>query len=286
MFTAIDELGNKISITNAEYGKNYYCPICQEKLIVKKKGKVKIPHFAHKPGSDCTDWGDMSEWHLNWQEKFPEDYREVVLKKDGEQHRADICIKDKNLIIEFQHSHISNEEFNRRNHFYISCGYQLIWVFDATGKIKDPNAYAIPPYLNGRVFCQNDYFTQELEWKRKQDTFRNFPEFLRKIGTGKIAIYLETQIDAYQDKNILIGIKQMNEKYITAYYTSQYIFQENFLKTNGGFVEESCRSISEILEETKKIQSEIQCETQRRNNEQQQQLANKILFGNFRRRRW
>ena len=152
MFTAIDELGNKVSIMNAEYGKTYYCPICHEKLTVKKKGKGKAPHFAHKPDSDCTDWGDMSEWHLSWQEKFPEECREVVLEKNGERHRADVCIKDMNLVIEFQHSPISNEEFSKRNCFYISCGYQLVWVFDVTGKIKDPNAYAIPLYLNGRIF--------------------------------------------------------------------------------------------------------------------------------------
>lgn len=285
MFTAIDELGNKVSIMNAEYGKTYYCPKCNEKVTVKKKGKVKAPHFAHKPGSDCTDWGDMSEWHLSWQEKFPEECREVILEKNGERHRADVCIKDMNLVIEFQHSTISNEEFNKRNCFYTSCGYRLVWVFDATGKIKDPNACIIPSFSGGLSRVQV-FLTHELEWKRKQEAFRNFPEFLRKIGPDKITVYLETQIETYKDRNILIKVQHMDGKFITAYCTSRCIFQENFLKCYGGFAEDSCCSISEILEETKAIQNKIKQQQREMQQRQANQIAKGFLFRNSKRRRF
>ena len=248
MFIAYDENGEKVSITHAEKGGSYYCPICHEKLIVKKKGEKKAAHFSHKPDSSCIDdWGDMSEWHLGWQDRFPEQYREVVLEKDGEKHRADICIEEKKLVIEF---HISCDEFNRRNRFYTDCGYRLVWVLDAAGKIKDPNQYSIPPGAGGRVHCLNDYFEQELEWKRRQSTFERF----RENNTGRIiAIYLEMQVDACTDK-ILVGVKDTDEKYIKVYTTSRYILKENFLKENGGFSDKSALSIGEIIQETKWVQ--------------------------------
>lgn len=176
---------------------------------------------------------------------------------DGEKHRADICVEEKKMVIEFQHSPISSDEFERRCLFYTSAGYQLIWVFDAAGKIKDPNAYVIPPYVNGRIYCMKDYFTQELEWKRKQNTFVDFPKILNLIGPQKIAVYFETQVDMYPNMKILIGAKSINEKYITAYYTSQYILQENFLKGNGGITSEDVLSIGEIMQETKRIQEQV-----------------------------
>ena len=51
--------------------------------MVIKRGEIKRHHFAHKSIADCdTFTHDMSKWHINWQETFPEENREVVIELD------------------------------------------------------------------------------------------------------------------------------------------------------------------------------------------------------------
>ncbi len=164
MFVAIDENKNKVSIESTEPGKHYYCPICREELIIKAKDSIAVKaHFAHKKGTDCDDFShDMSEWHLNWQNKFPIENREVVIEKDGIKHRADVFID--NTVIEFQHSPITAEEIAKRNEFYLSCGYKVIWIFDAENQIKNEYGDSIDPSM-----CMYG----GLCWKRPKRQFSN-----------------------------------------------------------------------------------------------------------------
>ena len=135
MFIAIDDkTGQFVDAAIVEKSNStYHCPLCNMKVIL-KKGKVKCSHFAHEKGEDCdSDFKtpDMSEWHRTRQSLFPESCQEVVIKDNqtGEKHRADVMLYNK-YIIEFQHSKIGAEEFERRNMFYDRCGYKVIWVFD------------------------------------------------------------------------------------------------------------------------------------------------------------
>ena len=148
MFIALDNAGNRISVENTIQEGKYYCPICGEQLTIKAINSLAVKtHFAHKRGTICFDnWShDMSEWHLEWQKKFPEQYREVIIEKNGVKHRADVCIG--NTIIEFQHSPIKRAEIIERNSFYIKCGYNVVWVFDATDKIKNVYGNSLDPFL-------------------------------------------------------------------------------------------------------------------------------------------
>lgn len=130
MFTALDINGNKIAIADAKKDEEYFCPVCNGRLRI-KAGQVNAKHFAHVSLQDCDDFSsDMSEWHRAWQEKFPLKNREVVIECDGEKHRADVLAYG--YVIEFQHSPISREEFNRRNKFYTKAGKKVIWIFDLT----------------------------------------------------------------------------------------------------------------------------------------------------------
>ena len=163
MFIALDDYGNRISIENATKDNQYFCPICGELLTIRATDSLAVrTHFAHKRGTICyDDWThDMSEWHLSWQRRFPEEYREVVIEKNGIKHRADICIN--NTVIEFQHSPITGEEIAKRNNFYLYCGYQIVWVFDATDKIKNWIEDSIDP-----MKCRDD----DLCWKRAKQQF-------------------------------------------------------------------------------------------------------------------
>ena len=56
---ARDKDGNLVKANDAEKGNNFYCPVCQTELILRKSGKsgkgAKRPHFAHRELTpNCT----------------------------------------------------------------------------------------------------------------------------------------------------------------------------------------------------------------------------------------
>lgn len=89
----------RVHAEDAIKGEDYFCPVCGNKVIP-RQGEFNAWHFAHQ-ASSCSDaWHyDMSEWHKEWQDRFPEDNREVVISNDGETHRADVQIG--RFVIEF-----------------------------------------------------------------------------------------------------------------------------------------------------------------------------------------
>ena len=139
MLIAINKTGNRILSQDATKDEKYFYPICNGEMIL-KSGEINITHFAHKNNECKDDWNyDMSEWHKNKQSYFDERFQEVIVEKNGIKHRADV-LKD-GIVIEFQHSSISAEEFNERNKFYISAGYKVVWVFDLTLQKNEEQLY-------------------------------------------------------------------------------------------------------------------------------------------------
>ncbi|MNS88506.1 Competence protein CoiA-like family protein [compost metagenome] len=104
------------------------CQSCGQDLI-SKCGNIRIHHWAHKQ-SNCDHWWESeTEWHRNWKNKFPDEWREVI-KFDminREKHIADIYNPAKELVIEFQNSPIKKEELESREQFY----QKMIWVVNA-----------------------------------------------------------------------------------------------------------------------------------------------------------
>ncbi len=145
MIKAIDENGKSVLISNAIRGKVYYCPACNYPLE-QRKGEERQYFAHHRTGVNkdkhicCDSWNyDMSDWHINWQERFPEQCIEKIISYDNQKHRADVAIND--LIIEFQHSNISYFDFHSRNQFYQNCGYSVIWVFDIRQDVHEKRVY-------------------------------------------------------------------------------------------------------------------------------------------------
>lgn len=130
MYAAINSKNEKVFIEDATTDENYYCPCCLNPVIV-KNCTVKRSHFAHKSFTECDTWYEMSDWHYDWQNKFPEKFIEVVIEEYGVKHRADIKVN--NLVVEFQNSSISGYEFEERTEFY-SNNNKLIWLFNLQDK--------------------------------------------------------------------------------------------------------------------------------------------------------
>jgi competence protein CoiA len=105
------------------------CDICGSDTLAKCGEKV-MWHWAHKSKMECDPWWENeTEWHRNWKEKFPENFREIVHKCEtsGEKHRADIK-SDRGIILEIQNSPISLEELRSRENFYKN----MLWVVNGT----------------------------------------------------------------------------------------------------------------------------------------------------------
>ena len=242
MFIALDEDKKLISIDDASKDKHYFCPTCGANLIVKAGASVAVrKHFAHSKCSDCDSFErDMSEWHYNWQLKFPIENREVTVIKDGIKHRADILIN--NTVIEFQHSPITKEEIEKRNSFYLSCGYKVLWVFDADGQIKNEIENTIDPMESGTyALCWKRKKSQFFEWKHEE--VKVFIEYKTKVSNSKFTNQLFT---------IMLKLNRVDPKYISFKDTFPiYIQPTNFLK-EFGIGDETTLSISEIESQSKK----------------------------------
>lgn len=246
MFVANDQEGKRITIEDAVPGGTYFCPVCGGALIVKAKESEAVKeHFAHKSRRQCDSWNyDMSEWHRTWQRFFPEECREVVVQNGEEKHRADVLIN--NTVIEFQHSPISAEEIAERNSFYRACGYKVVWVFDAEGKIKNEFEDTLDPCL-----CRET----DLCWKRAR---REFTLEIPKDVT--VYLHYRTSISnsqyAGKEFDILLLLKGVDSKQIVFYDTfitkngqrvGYYITRDNFIKQYGAS-KEAVPTIYEILQ--------------------------------------
>lgn len=129
MFVAINEAEERVFAQKSlPRDVQYSCPVCGGAVRL-RAGDNNVAHFAHIHACTDTFTHDMSEWHKAWQMMFPLKNREVVITHGNETHRADVLCYG--TVIEFQHSPISESEFQRRNEFYTSAGYKVVWIFDA-----------------------------------------------------------------------------------------------------------------------------------------------------------
>ena len=168
---ALNVNGERINIKDAEKGKDYYCPCCNS-MLVQKKGKIMVWHYAHKSLVDCVGYYDnKGEWHRKMQELFPEKNREIFHKFSNRKHIYDI-FTDNKRIIEFQHSHISVDDFISRtkDYSFVSIYNQAkmpIWVFDYTERdfLITPKRY------------ENKPRRRKFYWKRASNIFGDYMNY-------------------------------------------------------------------------------------------------------------
>lgn len=207
MYKAINSKGEVVSIEQIEKNENYKCPFCHSEMIT-KMGKIKIHHFAHKNRIVCDEWysENKGEWHRGMQKLFKKEYQEVIIYQDDDKrtgvfHIADICIPKQDgtkLIIEFQHSPISVDEFLKRTVFYLGKEEKpntLIWIFDF--RDKEMRFYKNPK-------CEKNEINIKWKWASKIFTYYNFKNnWAKKI---KIVFYV-------QDKNWTPDLEKRKEYY-------------------------------------------------------------------------
>lgn len=172
MFIAKDKNGKMITAEKAEENKEYYCPICGSPLIL-KDGPIYATHFAHKADTCNDSWHyDKSPWHRRMQNYFPVENQEVIVEHNGEKHIADV-LQD-GIVIEFQHSSISMNEFQERNEFYREAGYKVVWVIDLSDAFETYGRIDYEESANGNYYYRWRNPRQYLlPWRKPSDYDRD-----------------------------------------------------------------------------------------------------------------
>ncbi len=166
----------KFSLVNGQKVEPYpkmkgVCPHCNSEMI-SKCGKVKVWHWAHRNISHCDPWWESeTKWHREWKSHFPSEWQEVsqIDLKTGEKHIADVK-NPFDLVIEFQHSPLNDQERISRENFY----NQMVWVIDGCRNKLDKGHFEMglsePIQDNPLIFKINWYSQSRLlhYWGKSQ----------------------------------------------------------------------------------------------------------------------
>ncbi|MFJ3097943.1 competence protein CoiA [Streptomyces hydrogenans] len=120
----------------------YDCPYCRHPVHL-KRGRVKVPHFAHAPGADCPAASEPeSPAHLAAKALLAEEFRRlgyhVVLEHPHRKYhrRVDVAVRFPGrsgltwAAVEVQASPISTAEIIRRERADQAAGYlSTLWCF-------------------------------------------------------------------------------------------------------------------------------------------------------------
>lgn len=144
MFSALNQHGETISLWKMSFAEvtklrndTYFCPTCQEKVIVRAGPKV-IPHFAHLPQSLCRERTAKGEsnYHIlaksllfDWLIKQNFD---VTLEKyfPEIQQRPDLVIqwRKQQIAVEFQSATVGLQNIAERNQGFRTAKLHPIWI--------------------------------------------------------------------------------------------------------------------------------------------------------------
>ena len=69
---------NGVKCTPETTGDRAFCPFTGSEMIA-KCGLIKIPHWAYKSVPEDVIYKEESEWHLEWKQRFPKEFVEVLL---------------------------------------------------------------------------------------------------------------------------------------------------------------------------------------------------------------
>jgi len=113
----------------------FLCPACNEQVLL-RKGKIRIPHFSHKPPVSCKYGTGESEQHFKVKKAIYEalkdlpNCRKCEMERPMDSVRPDVSLYIDNVpvAIEIQKSTIDVREIERRVRAYSSLGVYLLWV--------------------------------------------------------------------------------------------------------------------------------------------------------------
>ena len=189
---------DELKASEKEY-RELRCPECEEPMVARAGEGYKIrPHFAHRsdlienPEGDrkpCSLKSESSE-HLyikQWifgvcQElELPIEIEKRIPTDDGFQI-ADICVPDKNKIVEVQISNQSEEKYYERHDAYNGAGYETLWITWKKDIIELPYARISPQSKGIEQRNKRNIMTAEQFWLKAPAMYFSETKDLRKYN--------------------------------------------------------------------------------------------------------
>lgn len=220
MLSAYNQEGKLILLT--EKGRNdlrqlkrdsYYCPVCQEPLIL-KIGQIRIPHFAHKQNSEHCDRivaeGESTQHLIGKKQLY------LYLKKQGitvklEEYipsirqRPDILYKfnGKWHALEYQCTPISLEMIQARTNGYKKLNIIPLWIVGVPFKKYQPNLFEVNEF-HWSVATNFEQGTA-IVWYDPKSKYFFFLENLIPLTTTKVFAHLRTHpLQSFKDRKYKI----------------------------------------------------------------------------------
>ena len=133
-----ERLGQKIIAAEAERLPDYVCPACR-RLVILKRGRRVIAHFAHKPPTTCEWAKGETRAHLEAKQIVYDALRsrgvtvalEHVIDTLPGDRRADVLAwfhQNDVLAIELQHTSIGSELIEARSQSYARANVAQLWI--------------------------------------------------------------------------------------------------------------------------------------------------------------
>lgn len=185
---ARDENGKRI--TPFPQGKSF-CQVCDGAMIA-KCGEIYRWHWQHVRERNCDSWKEHeTAWHRTWKERFPEEWREVIIARDGEKHIADIHTNS-GTVIEFQNSPISSTTILVRESFYGN----MLWVINAK---SFSNNFSIRSTVSTRL-------------KRLEESYKHDLKYLYSTGLNDNIEYNKKLLNLERDKELHIRTQKEEQR--------------------------------------------------------------------------
>lgn len=222
-------------------GQSFKCPICNDDMIVVLPRK-KIKHFRHW---NLQEHGGEpeTERHLEMKYYFYNEATKIGYKADIEVrfefkdkiHIADVVIeyphqnKYKGIVIECQHSSITQNDINSRNLVYFASGYRPIWVYDHDTFLNKTYTYyrnqILDNYEEIKLFDLLDKETRQIKKKfmikypQNWDIiYKSYVEIWRKIPRYKVK-HVEVK-----PRRTIANLTRLERKIVTSPSISKYMY--------------------------------------------------------------
>lgn len=143
MLIAIDPDGRRMPANRVGRDTRMVCPECGDS-VVRKMGRKVVPHFAHRPGSDCAIAQGETIQHLQMKSACERWFTwpgahvelEVPVLGHGTDRRADAVVSTPDrrtrFAVECQASPISRDDLLNRTIDLNNAGLSVMWIFHHT----------------------------------------------------------------------------------------------------------------------------------------------------------
>lgn len=168
MLVAKNIVGEKIIGWEANKDESYYCPSCEEELVL-RQGEIKIHHFSHMAETGCAYSVGETQKHILMKKNIYQilqnsnHYKKIELEYKIDDKIADVYLinrSNKKIAVECQVSPLDIIEFRKKTAYYSYRDVYVLWVFSGN-TVLDKLILKLANTKDGRL----NYRSTEVERK-------------------------------------------------------------------------------------------------------------------------